>query len=172
MLSLVTMALCASLNTRGTPRVPSTALLEAPDRHVRTIDRRVHALIAQGIAHSPTFTSLLTEITASDVIVYIEPSADLPSFLCGRLFLLPTATNQRYVRIQVRLAGLSSKDAIALIGHELQHAVEVGRAREVHDSKTMARLYDRIGDRGMGQDSYETAAAQRAGRQVRLELRG
>ncbi len=182
MVSLVTLALCAALQTptlragvqalRVAPPVPYATWLEAPDRHVRTLDRHVQWLMARGLEHSATFAALVAELAHSDVIVYIQPAPDLPSSLCGRLFLLPNGTNQRYLRIQVRLDGLSPKDAVALMAHELQHAVEVSRAREVRDAKALASLYARIGDRGLGPDWYETAAAQRTERKVLLELRG
>ncbi|PYR59989.1 MAG: hypothetical protein DMF85_06340 [Acidobacteria bacterium] len=172
MLSFVTIALCATLNVARAAPLSAAAALEAPDRHVRTLDRRVHWLIAQGVSHSRTFASLVTEITSSDVIVYVQEARDLPTGLSGRLFLLPTSNDQRYLRIQVRLDGLSPRDAIALMAHELQHAVEVARAPDVRDAATMARLYERIGDRGLGAHWYETQAARRAGRQVRSELSG
>ena len=73
------------------PRVPSTALLESPDRHVRTIDKRVQRLLGTGVRRSPTFAALMTSLNASDVIVYIEPTQTLPTTLAGRLLLMPIA---------------------------------------------------------------------------------
>jgi hypothetical protein len=171
MLSLVAMALCATLNARVAPR-PAAELVQAPDRHVRTSSKQVRALIAIGVDHSATFASLVTELSLSDVIVYVESSPDLPRSLCGRLFFMSAANSHRFLRIQVRLELLSPSDGVSLIAHELQHAVEVARAPEVRDAQAMARLYMRIGDRRLGIGWYDTLAAQETGRQVLFELKG
>ena len=67
MLSFVTIALCATLNVARAAPLSAAAALEAPDRHVRTLDRRVHWLIAQGVSHSRTFASLVPLTTETNV---------------------------------------------------------------------------------------------------------
>ena len=61
-------------------------------------------------------------------------------------------------------------EMIALIGHELRHAVEVAEAGDVHDQDSLTLLYQRIGERGRGEHLFDTVAAQTTGRQVRKEL--
>jgi hypothetical protein len=72
------------------------------------------------------------------------------------------------VRIQLALRG-SPDESIALLGHELQHAIEIAEAPEVYDEPGLVKLYQRIGVRG-GLHVYDTLAAQEMGRAVRKEL--
>jgi hypothetical protein len=63
---------------------------------------------------------------------------------------------------------------IAMVGHELQHAVEVLDATEIVDASTMAAAYQRWGyrqrDTGDRRVGFDTAAAVLAGRQVWREM--
>ena len=72
----------------------------------------------------------ITKLQHSDVFVYIEEVPRLPGALEGRLMMLPRAHEHRYVRIQIALRG-SPEDTIALLGHELRHALEVAEAPSV-----------------------------------------
>ena len=146
------------------------AVLDAPTRHVRTMDVAIRKLLKRGVRHSPSFAALVTRLQDSNVYVYVELVDRLPGALEGRLMMLPTANGHRYVRVQIALHG-SSDDSVAVLGHELQHAVEVANAEEVIDQATMAKLYQRIGSRG-GEHVYDTVAAQEMGRMVRRELQG
>jgi hypothetical protein len=146
----------------------ANAALESPQRHVRTTDRSMNALLKRGFSRSPTFARLLARLERSDVIVYIEEVPRLPSALEGQMMMLPRAHSFRYVRIQIALRG-SRDDAVAVLGHELQHAIEIAQAPDVIDEPGVIRLYQRIGVRG-GQHLYDTVAAQEMGRTVRKEL--
>jgi hypothetical protein len=144
-------------------------LLNAPDRRVRATDARLQSLLGEGLHRSRTFASLLTALSRTDVIVYVESVMTLPKNTMGRLAMMPMAGDFRYLRVQIR-ADLSRREAIALIGHELQHALEIADATEVRDSTALIGLYERIGHAGDGEHTYDTDAAQDAGRTVRREL--
>ena len=168
MLSLLPVVFCAGLITSTLP-VSKSALLESPYRHVRTTNSRVQKLLETGVARSATFTSLLARLDASDVIVYIEESDSMPKTLEGRLLLTPLANNQRYLRIQINRLG-TPHDMIALIGHELRHAIEVAEATDVRNERDLERLYRRIGAPSSAMHTYDTDAAQATGRRVWKEL--
>jgi hypothetical protein len=144
-------------------------MLQVPDRRVRATDPRVQSLLLEGVQRSPTFAALLMAINRTDVIVYIERSMTLPKDTLGRLTLVPMAGPQRYLRIHIR-ADLPIKDSIALIGHEMQHALEVAGQADVKDARGLIKLYERIGHPSGGEHVYDTIAAQDTGRQVRREL--
>jgi len=146
------------------------AVLDAPTRHIRAMDVPIRKLLKKGVRHSPSFAALVTRLQDSDVYVYVELVERLPGALEGRLMMLPTAHGHRYVRIQIALRG-SPDDSVAVLGHELQHAVEVADALDVTDQAGMGRLYERIGSRS-GEHIYDTIAAQEMGRTVRRELQG
>jgi hypothetical protein len=177
MLLLVPMVVAGTVATtepaprRSSPSIPTAAylLLEAPDRRVRAPEPKVRALLATGLSSSPTFASLLTAISETDVIVYIETMMTLPKDTMGRLSMVPLQHGQRYLRIQIR-NDLPPRDAIALIAHEMQHALEVATAREVRSDRDMINLYERIGHSSGGEHAYDTDAAQETGRRVRREL--
>ena len=145
-----------------------SAALDSPNRHVRTQDRSIRLLLKRGFTHSATFARLMTRLEESDIIVYVEEVPRLPGALEGRMMMLTAAHGRRYVRIQLALRG-ATDDAIAVLGHELQHAVEVAQETGVIDQATLAALYRRIGTRG-GPEVYDTWAAQDVGRIVRREL--
>ena len=146
-------------------------LLNAPDRRVRVTDPRLQSMMAEGLNRSKTFASLVTSLNRTDVIVYIESVMVLPKGTMGRLAMLPRAGEFRYLRIQIR-SDLSRRESISLIGHELQHALEIADAQEVRDSSSLIRLYERIGHESNGEHAYDTDAAQDMGRIVSRELRG
>jgi hypothetical protein len=168
MLSLLPVLFSAGLITADLP--PSTsALLDSPYRHVRTTNTRVQQLLEFGVARSATFGSLLARLNASDVIVYIEQTTLMPKSLEGRLLLMPISNQQRYLRIQIVREG-SPEELVALIGHELRHAIEVADATDVRDEKGLERLYRRIGTPSTTIHAYDTDAAQTTGKRVRKEL--
>lgn len=146
----------------------ATAALDSPRRHVRSQDRSVRHLLKRGYTHSVTFRSLMARLERSDVIVYIEQVPRLPGALEGRMMIVSSGHGQRYVRIQITMRG-APHDSIAVLGHELQHAVEVASETWVSDQATLAALYQRIGTHA-GHHVYDTVAAQEVGRIVRREL--
>lgn len=168
--SIAPLLLAALLFAPPFPFEPLTEsdLLEAPTRHIRTTDHSVRQLMRRGFRESHTFARLVTRLQRSDVIVYIQDVPMLPGALEGRMMMLPKVHSHRYVRIQVSLRG-TPEDAIAVLGHELQHAVEIADAVEVQNTDALVRLYRRIGLR-TGPHVYDTVAAQEAGRSVRREL--
>jgi hypothetical protein len=168
MLSLLPALFCAGLITSNLT-ASKADLLESPLRHVRTTNPHVQKLLETGLSRSPTFAALLARLNASDVIVYIEQTDSMPKTLDGRLLLMPLANQQRYLRIQIARRG-DTNELIALLGHELRHAVEVADATDVRDEGALERLYKRIGAPSTGMHTYDTDAAQATGRRVRKEL--
>jgi hypothetical protein len=172
-----TVALAGPAAPARTPPDVSTVspahylLLNAPDRRVRGADPRLQSLLAEGLHRSRTFAALMTAVNRSDVIVYIESVMVLPKGTMGRLSLTPMATTGgvRYLRVQIR-ADLSRRESIALIGHELRHALEIAADAGVRDTTALIRLYERIGHASGGDHAYDTEAAQDTGRTVLREL--
>jgi len=147
------------------------AVMTSPVRHVRGVGPHMTKLIAEGLRRSGTFAQLVLALNQSDVIVYVETGRGLPSTISGRLLLAAGPNGQRYLRIQVA-GNTRPNELIALLGHELRHALEVAESPQVRDERTLIALYERIGHPGSGQHRYDTAAAQDTGRQVRFELAG
>lgn len=156
-----------------TPVVPTAAYLalDAPDRHVRAPEARVRALLNYGFHRSQTFADLLEQLNRSDVIVYIEALMTLPKETMGRITIVPRSGNARYLRMQIR-ADLPRREAIALIAHEMRHALEIAAAPDARDADGLIKLYQRIGHSSGGEHSFDTTAAQDIGRKVLSEMAG
>lgn len=177
MLSIVPLLLSAVLCApTGEPYVePFTeaALLDAPTRRVRSADQSVRKLLKRGYRQSSAFRNLVTRLQRSDLYVYIEEVPRLPGALEGRLMILPKAHGHRYVRIQIAVRG-STEDSIALLGHELQHAVEIADRPEIVDSESLARAYRQMIDATQLEHAagtaFDTGAANEVGTRVLREL--
>ena len=172
----ITAALLITLAapTRAAPLLDEAgvqALLTSEHRHVRAVDTRITHAIADGLRRSETFTGLMQALDRSDVIVYIETAPGLPASIAGRMLIVAARSHQRYLRIQI--AGrVRGNELIALLAHELQHALEVAASPAVRDEPSLIALYEAIGNRGSVAHRYDTNAAQDTGRRVRLELIG
>lgn len=147
-------------------------LLTAADRHVRAPSREAQDLVSRGTTRSATFASLMAALDRTDVIVYVEITDKLPQAVAGRLlFATASLGGPRYLRVQIARGGPIAMQ-IAALGHELQHAMEVADAPDVRDEIGLARFYERIGTEGALPRSYDTVAAQLAGRRVLMEVQG
>jgi len=165
-------ALVASLLStalRATGDLPDTGITAQTVQHVRTIDARFSALIAEGRHRSPTFQSLVDRLDRSTVFVYVH-YRPLPGSLGGRLTFLGGGDPWRYVRVEIECRQ-SVIDQIAALGHELQHAVEIADAAAAVDPPSIRALYGVI---GFALDNsgrrFETDTAKEAGSRVRREL--
>ena len=100
---------------------------------------RVELLLATGMDRSATFRQLVRRIERSDVIVYVEARHDLRDGVGGSMRFLARSATDRFVRIQLN-ADYSNHTLVALLGHELQHVVEVAEHPEVQSPERPARF--------------------------------
>jgi hypothetical protein len=98
----------------------------------------------------------------------VELRPDMQEGVGGSLRFLARSATHRFLRIQLSLSD-STLWRVALLGHELQHAIEVANAPGVDSSESLRALYRRIGV-ATGPDSYDSVAARQAGYVVRDEL--
>jgi hypothetical protein len=165
-LAVVSVSLASAMNT-------DAAANDAMPAAVRSSDRVLNELIADGYRRSPSFHRLVDGIAETNTLVYVE--AGVCTFGHLKACLLPfiaAAGQVRYLRIGLtRPLNLSNPNRlIALIGHELHHALEVAAQPDVIDLASMIELYRRIGFPLKGQPGYETSAARAAGDSVLDEL--
>jgi hypothetical protein len=140
-------------------------------RHVRATEARILAIVEEGVARSATFRRLVETLDASDVIVYLEPKfgrGALAGYLAHRMV---AAGPMRYLKIGLDLNGGRDR-LVALVAHELQHAVEVAEVTAVRDSESMVHLFERAAiPLVCGDGCYETRAALDVQEAVLAELR-
>jgi hypothetical protein len=125
-------------------------------------------LIENGIKRSATFARLVSTLNKSNVIVYVQETRDLPTGVNGQLAVTTGHSRQRYLRAQV-LSGLGTAETIAVVAHELQHAIEVAEHEHVRDSKSLLELYRKIGIEAQ-RGRYDTSEAQTTTWKVRGEV--
>jgi hypothetical protein len=149
------------------------SITDSPRRPIRTTDRRLRMLLQEGVRTSPTLRALVEHLQTSDVVVYLNCDGVTENPTDGRLSFVSSAGGYRYIVIRMTRL-LSPERQIALMAHELQHAVEIANAREVVDEDSLLREYRRIGYVNPWSTlpgiAFDTHAAVQAGTQVLKEM--
>ena len=140
---------------------PVAALDAASPPRVRSQSARVGAAIARGTAHSPTFRRLVETINATDGLVFVDEGVCARGVRACLLMSVSIAGPSRLLRILVNLRKAPGCETIEMIGHELQHAIEVLENPRVRTDRQVYNLFDVIGRTSSGR--FETRAALRAG---------
>jgi len=130
------------------------------------------AMVERGLRGSETFRDLYRRLEQADVIVHLRrgPTGDRAS---GYNQFVAAVGGFRFVRI-ILAVDQANDDAVALLGHELQHAVELAGDSQVTDRQAYEELYERIGNRSCVSqrgDCFDTPEAALVGRSVRAELK-
>jgi hypothetical protein len=148
------------------PAVPVHVL--SPASRVRCLDEQARLLVQEAVAVSATVAGQVTALQSTDLIVGIETNPARTK-LRGEARLMGATPSVRHVRIRITIPA-ARRDLIAVLGHELQHALEFAAAPEVRDAATMRAYLLRIGYERVDGGYYETKAAQEAGRRVAAEV--
>jgi len=170
MVGAVIVACTLALAFDGAPSDSSVArgvMSEAVAHHVRTTDPRVQSWLDLGAAESPTFRDLLARLGESDLIVHVQVVDHLK--VEGQTYFVAAAGGVRYVRIEL-LAMRDPREMVALIGHELQHAVEIAGAPRVRDRQSLAQFYRMMSANPTSTDGYDSADARVMEDRVRREI--
>jgi hypothetical protein len=148
---------------------------ERSSSRVRSTQTWVLDLLRQGEQQSATFRWLMVELAATDAIVYVEPGICAFGHLAACLpHPIVVVGSARYLRVTFDPHRRSAIENLALIGHELQHALEIASTQGVRTPDAVAQLFGRIGfspscPAGVP-DCYETDAARVIGIRIEREL--
>jgi hypothetical protein len=142
-----------------------------PDPHIRSAEPELLGAVTDGAHASPTLHQLVERLEASDVIVYLTFDRSPAPHTSGHLSLISTVPGRRYLRVSIDRR-YTACQRIAILGHELHHAVEIAESPSVTDDTTLVALYLRIGFRSAGAhlDCFDSVGAILAGRIVEKEL--
>jgi hypothetical protein len=173
--TLVFLALTASITpVLAQERAVSTGAAEvnvqvgSRDSRIRCLDREARRIVERAVAGSPTVARMFADLEKSDLIVGIQ-LCPLPKPLLGEARIVMATPDVRYVRIRIKIP--DSTDAlISVLGHELQHALELAAARDVRTAEAQAELFRRIGYERHSGGYFETPAALDASRAVAAEI--
>jgi hypothetical protein len=171
-----TLALAFALLLVAAPATSVASPVPNPDRfparapRVRPYDTRTAALLIAGLQRSRTLRDIVDEVEAGDVIVYLQMQPTLRGRLAGSLTWLTKTDRVRYVRISIS-PDISGDTAVATLGHELRHVLEVAAAPSIVDPESLTAHYRKIGISMRSHDNgWDTEAAQQAGDDVRKDL--
>lgn len=140
-----------------------------PWKHVRPLSEQARALAIEALGLSATVAGQFATLETSDVVVYLTHTMP-PHGECFRGHLRFVGATEKMRFVAVWVDPMMSPDArVALLAHELHHALEVAGAPEVRDEGSMTVFYKRTGRPSRG-DCFETAAAARVERDVLREL--
>jgi hypothetical protein len=170
MVGAVFVACALALAIEGDPadsRVPRGVMNEAVAFHVRASDPRSQWWLELGASESQSFRDLLTRLSESDLIVHVQLVDRLP--VAGQTYFVTATASVRYVRIEV-VPVKNTRDMVALIGHELQHAVEIADAPRIRDRQSLAQFYRLMSGNSSSTTEYDSADARLMEERVRREM--
>jgi hypothetical protein len=140
--------------------------------HIRPLDEHSASLIDDGLRRSPSLRHMIEHLSRSDVVVYVA-CGDLPRFIAGHLTWISAAGGTRYVSVRLGCTGPTELQ-VGILGHELQHAIEIADRPDIIDEASLVRAYSGFGLRrrssSLGLVSFDSDGADRAGRRVRREV--
>ena len=134
---------------------------------VRPLSDDARALVEEAARRSPTIARLLRIIDQSDAVVYVDLRFEVRGE--GATTLLAVSPSCRFIRVTIAKT-VTGYRRMEMLGHELQHAVEIIQAPDVRDAAGMRRLFSKIGWL-LGDLAFESDGAITAERDVRRELR-
>jgi hypothetical protein len=116
------------------------------DPHIRSLEPELLDDLARGALFSPTLRQLMARVESSDVVVYVVFDRAPSQSMAGRVSLIAAVPGRRYLRIGIDRRSHGCR-RLAILGHELQHVVEIADADRVVDQEGVASLYRIIGFR-------------------------
>jgi hypothetical protein len=138
-------------------------------RHLRPQGSNLEQLLREGSERSATFRRLVEALERSSVIVYIELGTGLPSTVGGKLRIFGNSPSHRFLRITLNPQS-ARPVLVTLLGHELQHALEIARSSEIQDESSFRAFYARFGLSTRSPDSFDSLEAREVEQRVRAEL--
>jgi hypothetical protein len=143
--------------------------LDAP--HVRALNDVSRALVADAQQKSATVRDLLNSLETSNLVAYVYVTPLAKNTPESGLNFLGSSKAQRFVLIRIADDSNAGR-RVELLGHELQHAVEVASRTWVRDDIDFQRLISSVGWRDDTRArGYETTAATVAESRVRRDVR-
>jgi hypothetical protein len=152
--------------------VGAASRAEAADHvaHVRCLDPAARELLDMAIERSLAIRSFVERLERSDVVVYLQlPGSSEAADSVSHLTFVSFVAGTRYLLVQIDPWRTVPVGRIAMLGHELYHAIEIAQEPSVCDTRTLRALYRRIGHE-YGHGRFETEPARMAGHRVRAEL--
>ena len=113
--------------------------------HVRSGEARILETLREGVRESETFKTLIERVNQTDTIVYVEHGiCAFGHFQACLPHSIAAVGRTRYVRVIISERAVGAPE-LALIAHELQHALEIATDPTVRTADDITRLFRRLG---------------------------
>ena len=137
---MILLALWASAN--------STAVQPATFKHVRSEEAGIRTLLDDGYMRSVTFKALVDTVENLSCVVYVTSAVKLSDGMRGALLHSAAGSRELPVLRVLLKANLAPYEAIAVIGHELQHVIEAVRDSDPSEPLDLPAIFERLEPRG------------------------
>lgn len=168
----VVMALGTGSRGAGAPEHEPDRNAAPPIPRVRAVSDSARDLLREALARSATVAQLVRVLQSQQVFVFLDTRVD-PAIPTAETALMAATEAGRYLCVILNPA-LTMDRRLELLGHELQHAVEIGGDASVRDGPSLRNYYASHGralnGSGSRHQSYETDAAHQVELQVRRDL--
>ncbi len=173
---MTSTALCLLLalgSSGGATPIGSAETAPSPSVvRLRAVSGPARSLLTEALARSPTIARMVRTLEDYRVFVFIDTMVD-PAVPTGQTSLMASTPAGRYIHVVLNPALMRDR-RIELLGHELQHALEIARADDVQDGVSLRRHFTEfgraLGISGRRDASFETDAARDVELQVRRDL--
>lgn len=134
----------------------------------RAMDALARDVLANAVRLSPTVARIVGALQQSDLIVHVQTGM-LPLGVNGITAVIAAGPAARYVRLVLKIPN-AMPDLIAVLGHELQHVIEIATTPWIQDGCSLAAHSRQIGWPTSRDGYFETRAAMETGSRVRWEV--
>jgi hypothetical protein len=146
--------------------MPAAAAQTSDYSCIRFVQPAQRWILDRGARESPTLASIADAVCDTDVIVYVLVDLNMRRDLAGSCGLFADAPQNRFLIIRLSSRLPSGLDRIATLSHELEHALQIGRARWVRtpsDVLLLQRLLSPHAPHSVAAERVEAATRQEIG---------
>lgn len=128
--------------------------------HTRALTGLTSQLIARAQTRVPSIRAQMAALERTDVFVYVSHQISFsPNEPRAFVRFVTAAGGRRYLQVTINWWMVSEATRLQMLGHELQHALEIAAVPGVRNDRTLVELYRQIGYE-VRPGQFETRAAQ------------
>jgi hypothetical protein len=141
------------------PAIPRGAAAEDAYPCVRFVHPAERWLLRDGVRQSPTLSRIAQALCRTDAVVYVRVDFMMKSGLAGSCGLVTATPVSRILLVRLNGRMRFAGDLMATLSHELEHALQIGRAAWVRDPRDVVQLQRILTPGGRHAESADRAEA-------------
>lgn len=140
------------------------------DPRLRPAEASANALVDDAVSRSAIVRDLADKLRGTDVVAYVRVGPCVEGERDSSIHFLGRSKYERFMVIKVN-ESLSLDRQVALVGHELQHAVDMAKAAWITDPVRMQQYFTLVGWKlEYPEHGFETLSAMQTERKIGQEL--